>query len=96
MSKTRRKFTAEFKAEAVQYYQQHNLTITQAAKDLGISATSMDRWVKRDEIDKKKSPEGPLTSKEREELRNLRKENRTLRMEADILKKAAAFFARNQ
>ena len=95
MSKTRRKFTAEFKAECVQFYKENNLNTTEAARRLNISATSMDRWIKRAQIDEGNNPAGELTSAERIEFRRLKKEVRRLKMEADILKKAAAFFARD-
>jgi transposase len=52
--------------------------------------------VKQADIDEGQGPEGALTSEEREELRRLRRENRTLAMERDFLKKAAAFFAKEQ
>ncbi len=70
------------------------LSAARAAKDLGIYETSLRRWVKQHEIDHGKGPAGALTTAEKEELRRLRRENRTLRMEREVLKKATAFFAK--
>ena len=57
---------------------------------------SLRNWVKQTDIDDGKGPAGALTTEEREELRRLRKENRTLKMERDFLKKAAAYFAKEE
>ncbi len=65
---------------------------SQIARDLGISVWTLRNWIKRAEIDAGER-EG-LSSDEREELRRLKRENRILREEREILKKAAAFFAR--
>ena len=65
----------------------------QIAEDLGISDVTLRNWVKQAERDEGKRPDG-LSTDEREELARLRRENQTLRMEREILKKAAAFFAR--
>ena len=64
------------------------------AKNLGIYSSSRSDWVRRAEIDRGKGPPGALTTEELEELRRLRKENRELKMEREILRKAAAFFAK--
>lgn len=66
--------------------------LVQIAKDLGVSDMTLRNWIKQADVDAGKR--AGLTSDEREELRALRRENRTLRMEREILKKAAAFFAR--
>ena len=95
MSKTRRKFTAEFKTECVQFYKDNDLSFAEAAKRLHVSATSLSRWVQQSKIDEGNNPQGALTSEERIEFRRLKKEVRRLKVEADILKKAAAFFARD-
>ena len=63
----------------------------QIAEDLGISDVTLRNWVKQAERDEGKRPDG-LSTDEREELHRLRRENQTLRMEREILKKAAAFF----
>jgi len=95
MNRKRRTFTKEFKQEAVQHYHQSGLSFDKAARELGVSSTSLTRWVEQAEIDKGHRPVG-LTTTERKEIRDLRRENRRLKMEAEILKKAAAFFARDQ
>ena len=86
----RRSFTAEFKAEAVALVLEHGMTASQVAKDLGVGQPSISRWVR---AAKEASAPGALSTSEREELKRLRKETKVLRMERDILKKAAAFFA---
>lgn len=91
----RRKFTAEQKADAVRLVREVG-SISKVAKDLDLTETSLRAWVKQADIDEGRGPEGALTSDEREELRRLRRENRTLEMEREFLKKAAAFFAKEQ
>ena len=92
--KKRRRFSPEFKLEAVKLVQEGSVSIAQAARDLGIYETSLRRWIKQYEIDQGQGPAGALTTAEKEELRRLRREVRTLRMEREILKKATAFFAK--
>ena len=84
-------YAPEFRAEAVQLVRTGVKPLTGIARDLGVSAESLRHWVRRAEIDAGQR-EG-LTTVEREELRRLRRENRILREEREILKKAAAFFA---
>ena len=69
--------------------------VAAAARDLGLTESSLRNWVEQARADRTKGKTG-LTTEERTELAALRKDNRELRMERDILKKAAAFFARNQ
>ena len=90
----RRRFTDEYKAEAVRLVREGGLTVTQAAKDLDLTESSLRNWVKQAEIDDGKGPADALTSSERKELQRLRRENLQLRMEREILKKATAFFAK--
>jgi transposase len=90
----RRKFTDEFKAKAVQLVQSSQKTVAQVARELDLSASSLGIWLKQAEIDAGRGPVGALTSEERAELSQLRKENRILKEEREILKKAAAFFAK--
>ena len=89
----RRKYTAEYQQEAVELVVSLGISTAQAAEDLGIGKSTLERWVS---VYKSQHPEEkPLTLSEREELRQLRKEIQTVRMERDFLKKTAAFFARS-
>lgn len=97
MSQSRRKFTSEFKAEVVALCRAGDRSIAQVARDLGLEESSIHRWIKKANGGQRGSSataSGPLSSNEREELIRLRKENTRLQMEREILKKAAAFFAR--
>jgi len=69
-------------------------SIGQVARDLDLTETAVRKWVSRAEIDAGNGPPGALTTAEREELTRLRRENKRLLMEREILKKAAAFFAK--
>jgi transposase len=90
----RRSFTDEFKAEVVRKVLAGGKTAGQIARDLDLTETAVRKWVKQSQIDRGKGPPGALTTAEREELARLRKENRELREDREILKKAAAFFAK--
>ena len=87
--RTRRRFTAEFKAEAVKLVKQSSRTMSAVAMELGISAKSVGEWVRLSE-----ESGDSISEDERNELRRLRKEVRELRMEKEILAKATAFFAK--
>jgi len=91
----RRKFTAEQKADAVRMVAEVG-SISQVAYNLDLSETALRRWVKQAEIDAGEGPDDALTTAEKEELRKLRREVSTLKMERDFLKKAAVFFAKDQ
>jgi len=93
--RNRRKYTPEQKADAVQLVQEVG-SLAQVARDLDLTESSLRNWVKQAKIDEGQGPEGALSTEEREELRRLRRENRTLEMEREFLKKAAAFFAKEQ
>lgn len=90
----RRSFTKEFKVEAARLCRVGDRSILQVAKDLDLSENALRQWVKQAAIDEGNGPPEALTSDERSELTRLRRENRTLQMEREILKKAAAFFAK--
>jgi len=90
----RRKFSEEFKQEAVRLCQKGDRSIGDVAKELDLTESALRGWVKQAEADRGKAPPGVLTSAEREELQRLRKENKRLQEEKTILKKAAAFFAK--
>ena len=94
MPRKRRSFTPEFKAEAVQLCRVGDRSATQVAKDLDLTETSLREWIERADVDAGKGPADALTSSEREELQRLRRDNKRLLMEREILKKAAAFFAK--
>ena len=88
-------YAPEFKTEAVKLYQQSGRNLQKIASDLGVSTNSLREWVRRAESNN--SPNGDrvgLSQDEREELRRLQRENHILREEREILKKAAAFFAK--
>jgi transposase len=84
--RTRPPYPEEFKREAIELVRLTGKSIRQAAKDLGISEVSLRNWVKRADAAAGGRP-GGLSSDEREELQRLRRENQTLRMEREILKK---------
>jgi len=93
MSRTRPPYPPEFRAEAVRLVRESSKPTSQIARDLGISYESLRHWLKQTDLDAGRRTDG-LTTEERDELRRLRRENRVLREEREILKKAAAFFAR--
>ena len=84
----RRSFTTEQKADAVRMVREVG-NLAKVARDLDLTETALRNWVKQADIDEGNGPEGALTTEEREELRRLRRENRTLRQERDFAKKAA-------
>jgi transposase len=90
----RRKYAREFKVSAVQLVNEQGYSPADAAKSLGVDAGSVRQWVEKfsSEVDLAPKGEGAVAA----ELRRLRKENARLRIERDILKKAAAFFAKEQ
>jgi transposase-like protein len=90
----RRAFTPEFKAEAVRLCQVGDRTIAQVAVDLDLTETALREWVKRAAVDAGQGPRDALTTSEREEFARLKRENKRLTMERDILKAAATFFAK--
>ena len=94
MPSSRRSYPPEFREEAVRLVRESGKPMAAVARDLGVSIESLRQWIQRTEVEEGKR-EG-LTEAERDELRRLRRENRVLREEREILKKAAAFFAKEQ
>ena len=92
--RARRQFTDEFKAGAVKLGLEEGKPTAEVARSLDVHQSIIGHWVEQARADRGKSRRGTLTTDEKEELARLRKENRTLRIERDILKKAAAFFAK--
>ena len=89
----RRDFTEAFKAQAVRLVRESGKTVSAVARELDLTESALRQWVR--DADREARHTGALSSGERKELEQLRREVRTLRMERDILKKAAAFFAKD-
>ena len=90
--RTRRSFTPEFKAEIVARCQAGDRSVGQVARDFDLTETAVREWVRQAERDAGTPGDGGLTSAERQELSALRRENRRLRQDVEILKRATAFF----
>ncbi|CAA9362693.1 hypothetical protein AVDCRST_MAG94-3482 [uncultured Leptolyngbya sp.] len=108
--KPRRNFTLEQKAEAVRIVHQSGKSVNQVATEMGLTPSALRNWVKQAQIDHHPNPQGQLTTAERKELSELRRELKRVQMERDFLtagavsggtppahclKKAATFFARD-
>lgn len=93
--RARRRFSEEFKAGAVRLVLDEGKTVGAVARQLDLTPSALGKWVSQARADRTKGKTG-LTTAEREELSRLRKENRELRLEREILRKAAAFFAKMQ
>ena len=104
VGRTRPRYPREFKAEAIALVRRVAAgspgaggpgavgPLARVARDLGVSVETRRAWVKQDDVDGGRRD--GLTTEEREELRQLRRENRILKLERDVLKKAAVFFAK--
>jgi transposase len=90
----RRSFTPEFKSDIVERCRAGDRTVGQVATDFDLTETAVREWVKQAERDEGSRVDGGLTSSEREELAQLRRDNRRLREDVEILKRATAFFAK--
>ena len=84
-------YPEEFRRRAVDLVRESEESVSAVARRLGISSSGLRRWVAQAEVDEGRVP--GLTTEERQELTKLRRENRVLRMERDLLSRAAAFFA---
>ena len=91
----RRKFSEEFKQQAARLVLDQDKSMAEVARELDVVPTALRDWVERARADRSGGKTG-LTTAEREELARLRKENRELRTDREILKKAAAFFVKHQ
>ena len=91
--RSRRRFDDDFKAQAVRLVLDEGSSVGAVARDLDLTETALRSWVQRARANRTRGRTG-LTTAEREELAQLRKENRQLRLEREILKNAAAFFAK--
>lgn len=92
-----KQYSSEFKLEAVKRIERTGESVTKVAAELGVKPTTMQGWLKK----YKKSPQAPFPGSghlnpEDEKLKRLERENRELKEEVEILKKAAAYFAKNQ
>ena len=95
MGSTRRSFTEEYKRDAVALITDGGYSVPAVAKKLGISDTTVRKWVKKVQPDIE-TAEKPLTESERAELRRLRTENAKLEMQLDFAKKVSTWFAKGQ
>jgi transposase len=91
---TRPNYTPEFRAGVVKLCLETGKGPSEAAREMGVSVSAVSAWLRQAKADAGGGGSGALTSSEREELAALRRENRVLRQERDILKRATAFFAR--
>jgi transposase-like protein len=90
----RRSHTPEFKAETVRLIADGGRSIGQVCEELGLADSLVRSWLRQSAVDVGKGPPGALTTAEKEELSHLRREVKVLRMEREILKRAATFFAK--
>jgi len=95
MPRTHPPYPPEFRAEAVRLARSSAKSLPVLAADLGISSEALRHWLRRDTADAGRGQPGDLTTDEREELRRLRREVKTLQQEREILRKAAAYFAKD-
>ena len=95
MGSTRRAFTEEYKASAVEFVINDGRSIADVARSIGVHEMTLGKWVKKAR-DERGEPDRLLNTDERAELERLREENRRLKMEAEFAKKVAAWFAKDQ
>ncbi len=94
MPRTHSPYPAEFRAEAVRLARGSDKSLPALAADLGVSSEALRHWLRQDAADAGRGQSGDLTTDERAELRRLRREVKTLQQEREILRKAAASFAK--
>ena len=93
MAQKRKQYSKQFKIDAIKLVTEQGYKVSEAARNLGIHHTSLRHWKKQLETDNQAFPGKGHMIPEKEEVHRLRKENKRLRMEREILKKATAFFA---
>jgi transposase len=91
-TRTRRSFSPEFKAEIVELCRRGDRSIGQVSRDFDLTETAVRAWVQQAEVDG--GVRDGLTTEERQELTRLRRENRSLKEDVEVLKRATAFFAK--
>lgn len=89
-----KRYSPEFKRDAVALVHASGRTVTEVARELGVSPEGLRNWVKQDKTDRGEGSAGALTSAEKDELRQLRRQNREQQQTIEILKKATAFFVK--
>ena len=94
MPKTKPPYPREFRTRAVDLVRKTGKTVEEIANDLGVAGQTLRNWIRQAEADAGKGRPGDLTTQEKIEIHELKRENRILREERDILKKVAAFFAK--
>ena len=94
MMKKRRTYTKEFKSEVVKLVFDGGGSVPEVCQQHELGESSVYAWVKQAQVDRGEGPSGALTTAEKEELSQLRRDNRELRRERDFLKQATAYFAR--
>ncbi|GGX47915.1 transposase [Streptomyces chryseus] len=95
-SNTSKRYTPEFKRDAVALVYSSGKTVTEVARDIGVSPEGLRNWVNRDKTDRGQGPAGALTTAEREELARLRRKVREMEQTIEVLGKATAFFANHK
>ncbi|WP_406726949.1 transposase [Streptomyces sp. GD-15H] len=93
-SKHTKRYTAEFKRDAIALVDSTGRTVTEVARELGVSPESLRNWHRQAKVDRGEGRPGELTSAEREELKRLRKQNAEQAKTIEVLRKAAVFFAK--
>lgn len=88
-----KRYSAEFKRDAVALVRSSGRTVTTVAREPGVSPKGLRNWARQDDTDRGEGPAGALTSAEKDELRRLRRQNREQQQTIEVLPKAAVFFA---